>query len=321
MMQTIRMQLWRSFVTTTTSTITQGGQGKVVWAKGVTGATFPRTRMTRWFAIAKTVTARTRSTTSRPIHRRQAISAPLSWVARTQDTATWDKDAGPGDSDCWGCHGFAMALAPGSGPLIPTVYSSDLAVITAGTDTTVFVAGAAFTNSAGKNLYESDVALTGANGSTVVLTPDIILDEGMLAVTIPGKTPAGNYNLQAVKDEFASNPTVITIVPTVRITRAAGSGTITISGSGFGGYAKGSGTVVTGKITSGKGKKATTKVLNGKIVSWVDGKIVARFDSTPNQVTVNSVFGSATSTLSAAKKPSAVQNRTNILRTLRSRRR
>ena len=52
----------------------------------------------------------------------------------------------------------------------------------------------------------------------MVLTPDVILDEGMLAVTIPGTTPAGNYDLQAVKNEFRSNPAVITIAPVVRIT-------------------------------------------------------------------------------------------------------
>ena len=51
------------------------------------------------------------------------------------------RDAGPGDSDCWGCHGFAEPFAPRSGPLIPAIYDTDLAVITAGTDTTVFVAG------------------------------------------------------------------------------------------------------------------------------------------------------------------------------------
>ncbi len=205
------------------------------------------------------------------------------------------RDAGPGDSDCWGCHGFAQKAAPRSASAVPAIYGSDLAVVTAGTDTTVMLAGAAFTNSVGSTRYESDVALTAADGSSVVLTPDLILDEGMLAVTIPRTTRAGNYSIQAVQAELASNPTVVTVVPKVRIKRAAGNETVTIVGSGFSGYARGSGTVVTGRITTVEGTRVRTRVLTGTIVSWVDGKIVARFVAAPNQVTVRSVFGTATS--------------------------
>ena len=205
------------------------------------------------------------------------------------------RDAGPGDSDCWGCHGFARKAAPRSASAVPAIYDSDLAVITAGTDTTLMLAGAAFTNSVGNTRYESDVALTAADGSSVVLTPDLILDEGLLAVTIPKTTRAGNYSIQAVQDESASNPTVVTVVPKVRIKRAAGSETVTIIGSGFAGYARGSGTTVTGRITTVEGTRVRTTVLTGTIVSWVDGKIVARFVAAPNHVTVKSVFGTATS--------------------------
>lgn len=205
------------------------------------------------------------------------------------------RDVGPGDSDCWGCHGFAQKAAPRSASAVPAIYDSDLAVITAGTDTTLMLAGAAFTNSVGNTRYESDVALTAADGSSVVLTPDLILDEGMLAVTIPRTTRAGNYSIQAVQAELASNPTVVTVVPRVRIKRAAGSETVTILGSGFAGYARGSGTTVTGRITTVEGTRVRTTILTGMIVSWVDGRIVARFVAAPNHVTVKSVFGTATS--------------------------
>ncbi len=47
------------------------------------------------------------------------------------------RDAGPGDSDCWGCHGFARTPIAASGSLTPAVYGTDLAVIPAGTDTTM----------------------------------------------------------------------------------------------------------------------------------------------------------------------------------------
>jgi hypothetical protein len=201
------------------------------------------------------------------------------------------RDAGPGDSDCWGCHGFdfpAKAASEGfwSGPIIPTISSSEYAAINAGTDTAVILTGSAFTNIAGKNLYESDVALTAADGSFVILTPDSI-DQGELTFTIPGDTAHGNYNLQAVKDSFASNPAVISITPEVIITDATCDGTVTINGSGFAGYAEGSGTLVTGTIKTG--------TVEATIISWDDTLIEADFDSCPDEVTVDAVFGTSTS--------------------------
>lgn len=218
------------------------------------------------------------------------------------------RDAGPGDSDCWGCHGFAgitMATAPGTGPLIPTVYGADRSVVTAGTNTTLLVAGAALTNSDASTDYTSDISLTSEDGASVVLEPDIIFDEGMLAVTIPGTTPAGNYGLRAVKDEFASNPTVVTVRPQARINRAAGrNGVVTIRGSGFGGYAKRSGTAVRGRFRTVENRKAVIKYQNGTITSWEDGKIVVKWNSrvTPGHVTLRSVFGNATSAVAAATR-------------------
>ncbi len=78
------------------------------------------------------------------------------------------RDAGPGDSDCWGCHGFASASAPRAGPIIPTVYYTDVASIRAGSDAMVTLTGASFVNTMGTLLYESDVALTAADGSSVI---------------------------------------------------------------------------------------------------------------------------------------------------------
>ena len=157
----------------------------------------------------------------------------------------------------------------------------------------VTLTGASFTNTMGTTLYESDVALTAADGSSVMLTPDIILDEGTLVVTIPGDTAPGNYHVRAVKDEFASNPAAISIVPAVTITTAIANGPVTLTGSGFGGYAQGSGTTVTGTVTRGPGKRART--VEATIISWSDTEIVARFRTIPRTVTVHSVFGSATS--------------------------
>ena len=211
------------------------------------------------------------------------------------------RDAGPGDSDCWGCHGYAMALAPRSGPIVPTIYNGDRTAINAGTDTMVVLSGSAFTNTAAGAVFESDVLLTAADGSSLTLTPDLV-DEGLLAVTIPGDTPSGNYDLQAVKADEASNPVVVSIVAEVIIADATFDGTVTINGSGFGGYAEGSGTSVTGTITTGRGKKrSTTTAVEATIVFWSDTKIEADFDSIPTEVTVNSVFGSDTSEVGGGK--------------------
>ncbi len=197
------------------------------------------------------------------------------------------RDGGPGDSDCWGCHGFAFSAAPRSGPVIPSIDGLDITAMKAGSDTTVIVSGSGFTNTAGALQFESRVKLTAADGSSLTLTPDAILQEAMI-VTIPGTTAPGNYDIQAVKAQFTSNPAVISVTPKVVITDATADGpTVTIKGSGFGRYAAGSGTFVTG----------SSKTVTGTIVSWEDTMIVAEFGSTPTEVTVSSVFGTDTSTV------------------------
>lgn len=211
-----------------------------------------------------------------------------------------------GDSDCWGCHGWppalkseAVARAPGTGPIIPTVHSSDRAVMNNGADATINLSGSAFTNVAGGTLFESEVALTADDGSSVILRADLV-DEHSLTVTIPGSTAVGNYKLQAVKAESASNPVVISIVPEVRITEATTTGNssvVKINGSGFSGYAEGSGTSVIGN-TGAATVEATIRV-------WSETMILAVFDSVfPEEITVNSIFGSAASeVLRTGKEP------------------
>jgi hypothetical protein len=186
-----------------------------------------------------------------------------------------------------------MAFAPGTGPIIPTVYSSDSPVIAAGTDAGVTLIGSSFTNVTGLTAYLSDVELTAGDGSSVILTPDAV-NLGALEVTIPGDTAPGNYDVRAVKADVASNPAVISVTPKVIINGATGDATLTIRGSGFGGYAAGSGTSVTGTITRGA-KNKTTRTVEAEIVSWSDTKIEVDFASRPDEVTVSSVFGSATS--------------------------
>jgi hypothetical protein len=205
------------------------------------------------------------------------------------------RDSGPGDSDCWGCHGFGTASVPDAGPIIPTVYDANGSVMGAGAATAVTLTGASFKNVTEGVEYVSKASLTAVDGSSVTLTPDAV-DNGAMVVTIPAETAPGNYELRAVKADVTSNPVVISVTPKVKITEtAADKSVVTITGSGFGGYAAGSGTSVVGKLTRRRGGNTTSETLEAEIVSWSDTKIEADFGSKrPNQVTVNSVFGSAT---------------------------
>jgi hypothetical protein len=184
------------------------------------------------------------------------------------------------------------------GPVTPTVYNADLATIPAGKDTTVVLSGAAFTSQNGGTLYEADVRLTASNGSSVTLQPELVIDQGAMAVKIPRTTRPGNYKLQAIHGNVASNSAVISVSPVARISRATYQGKVTILGTGFAGYAKGSPTSVTGTISTGSGKRVVTKTVEAKIVSWSDTKIVADFGVLPGKVTVNSIFGSSTASVS-----------------------
>jgi hypothetical protein len=205
------------------------------------------------------------------------------------------RDGGPGDSDCWGCHGFSMAktaLVPG--PTIPTIHGADHAAVGAGVDTAVTLSGSSFTNVAAGHAYRSVVSLTAADGSVTTVAPDR-LDASSLEFTIPGRIAPGNYDVRAVKRGVASNPAVISVRPEVTIVEAEGRRTVTIRGSGFGGYAEGSGTAVTGSLAAVKGWHKTAPVMEAEIVSWNDTTIVARFPSSPSEVTVHSVFGTVRS--------------------------
>jgi hypothetical protein len=137
------------------------------------------------------------------------------------------------------------------------------------------------------------VKLTADDGTSVELEPDILLDQGVLAVTIPADTAAGNYRVQATKGDMESNPTVISITPDVEVSGVSiRRGRATIYGSGFGGYAEGSGTEVNGTFVERIGRRSRTYSMKGEVLSWTDSEITVRFPELPRTVTVESVFGS-----------------------------
>jgi hypothetical protein len=199
--------------------------------------------------------------------------------------------------DCWGCHGFSLASAPGSGPITPHIRSSDISVITVGSDTPVTLTGSAFTNLIGTVQLVSDIVLTASDGSTTELTPDNI-SENLITVTIPGTVATGNYNVQAVKDTTKSNPIVIHVKPAVTITDVdcrKRRGRLVIRGSDFSEKIEGTDSFINVKV-------------NGEmvdIISWKDDKIKASVTgcSTVTNVRVNALFGSAVSGDDKPPKP------------------
>jgi hypothetical protein len=191
------------------------------------------------------------------------------------------------NDDCWGCHGFALASAPGTGPIVPNIVRLSAYSIPEGTETTLTLSGSAFTNTVGTVVLDSEVVLTADDGTTTTLTTNAISDSSM-DVTIPGTLATGNYIVRAVKDSNDSNAVNIAVIPAVTITDDACNrkkGVLTIDGSGFG--------------TKPEGTDADINVeVNGKVVdliSWSDTQIKASVSSCQKNatITVNALYGSA----------------------------
>jgi len=200
------------------------------------------------------------------------------------------RDTGvPGDSDCWGCHGFATANAPGSGPLVPSISNADPRVIVAGTDRALTLTGSSFTNSLGAFEWSSTVSLTAANGASIVRQPSAITSCS-LTVTIPGTTPPGNYEVRAIKNSEASNPVVITIKPPVVINSMdcnKATGLVTISGSGYSERPAGT----ENSINVKEHGTALT------IISWTENFIQASGAACNGMITVNTLYSSVSSSV------------------------
>jgi hypothetical protein len=194
--------------------------------------------------------------------------------------------------DCWGCHGYgpsASSIAPESGPIVPVISSISNSVLIEGTDTTVTLTGAAFTNMDEGIELSSDVVLIAPDGSSTTLIPDFISQDS-ITVTVPGSLGKGNYKVKAAKLDKYSNPKVISVKPSVGIVDIdckKRSGQLEITGSGFGDKPDGTDDYLTVEV-------------NGQIVdviSWTDTVITVAVTSCKGNlsVTVNALFGSATS--------------------------
>jgi hypothetical protein len=228
--------------------------------------------------------------------------------------------------DCNGCHGFdnvtiERAFAPQSGPVIPGLYTTSASSVESGAS--VELNGTAFINLVQNPMtgeydetLDSDVVLTGADGSETLIAPDSITGD-TIHVTLTGVAP-GSYKLALKKTLKKSNPINLAITPNATIDSAScADGVVTIAGSGFGAYldASNSGTSVSATVTTttGKGKNKTTvtETVNGEVSSWRDTEIVATFASCPASVDVATVFDQATATVGGSSSGGACSDHTD----------
>jgi hypothetical protein len=199
--------------------------------------------------------------------------------------------------DCWGCHGYVQGTASGSGPVVPTIFSSDITVITEGTDTTITLTGSGFINFINDFELTSIARLRAADGSIFELTPDAI-SEDSLTVTIPGTVPVGNCDLRALKGSKESNPVIISVKPDVIITNVDCNkkrGLLTVTGLGFREKVEGTDAYINLEVNG----------MLADINSWTDTRIKASVSrcSKGDVVTVNALFGSATNSNGKPPKP------------------
>ena len=184
------------------------------------------------------------------------------------------------DSDCWGCHAFSISSAPGTSAVIPSLGSCDKDSIIAGVATTVTLVGEALTNGA----YTSDCEVVTKAGDVVATVAPSSITAGAMTCNLPA-LDAGNYLLRAKKDNVVSNPVAVKCVPGLEITDVACEGGIlTVTGSGFGEEApEGAEEFINVKM----GTNALT------VISWTDTEIQAATDACGGSVTVNGLFGAA----------------------------
>lgn len=188
--------------------------------------------------------------------------------------------------DCWGCHGYSTAPAPGTGSITPYITGTNLNIITAGIDTQVTFTGSSFTNFDGPAELTSDLVLKADDGTETTLAADTI-SAGFLTATLPETLPTGNYRTRAVKGSASSNPIVLSIIPPVVITAVdcnEAFGTLIITGTGFG-------------DPPPEGSEEYLNVMLGNTLvestMWSDTHIQALVSSCTGGVTVNALYGSA----------------------------
>jgi hypothetical protein len=192
-----------------------------------------------------------------------------------------DNPADPdNDSDCWGCHGFSISAAPATAAIIPSLDGCDKNSIIAGAETVITLTGEALTNGD----YTSICEVITKDGDVVATAAPESISAGSMTCTIPALA-AGNYMVRAKKDDVVSNPMAVKCVPGVTIESVeCADGILTITGSGFGDAPPVSAQALI-NVQMGSSILAT--------LSWSDNQIVAETPACGSTVTVNALYGSA----------------------------
>lgn len=201
------------------------------------------------------------------------------------------------DFDCWGCHGtfkkYATDPSP-AGAVVPYVNDVSIRVLAANQINALTITGGSFTNTSNGVDFTSSVTLT--NGTTSVTVQPTSITVSEIQVSIPA-LPVGTYNLLVVKGDKQSNLTRVAVVPPLAITNASlSSGSVTITGKGFG-QAPATDVSTGLGVFAADGSAATVSY-------WSDTKIIASSAALKvgTQATVKTLYGPVSKVISAGAK-------------------
>ncbi len=195
--------------------------------------------------------------------------------------------------DCAGCHAWYVvssdAVAPQTGPIIPSIDQVDPVSLWAGVENVVTITGYNFEGTVNCTDYTSNVVIY-IGAENITLTPDFIT-ASEIVVTSP-QLVEGSYELRVVKDDMASRLVSIVVVPQVTIDSATiRRSIVTVRGSGFGdeSYNELPGVTVT----------CEGNALESNVVTWDDTRIVVDCPSAMggNEVTVTTLHDSDSATI------------------------
>ncbi len=209
--------------------------------------------------------------------------------------------------DCDKCHAFWISenAIPVIGTIIPIIDKISSSKIYVGNSTSLVINGDNFYEIINNKTYSSVVVLVNRPGNNITtLTPSSITNT-QIVVTIPSMS-RGGYGIYVLKNgSMKSKKLPMVSAPDVIVSTAKkNDNTITILGSGFGGYDSLYQKFVNVTIKY-VNRRGATIFRNVQVSDWSD--IAINVSSTDAEigdiVTVNSIFGSNSTTITAGTTP------------------
>jgi len=201
--------------------------------------------------------------------------------------------------DCAGCHAWYVAssdaVAPLTGPIIPSIDQVDPVRLWAGVENVVTITGDNFNGVVNGTAYTSEVVI-GNDAGTTNVTPDFITAT-QIVVTIP-QLVEGSYGLRVVKGDMASRLVSIVVVPQVMVDSSTiRKDTVIIRGSGFGDELDGSYAESLGVTVACEGN-----ALDASIIFWDATRIVVAcpLATVGDEVTVTTLHSSGSATITGS---------------------